>query len=95
MRRVRVPEVVGPVESHTQKVRFGYHDPVIDEFVIITDDVTAEMFGEIPVAPFDVAAHELGCSEALLRSMAESFNWLRDAIHQDMVDLWDRVDNAQ
>ena len=95
MRKVHVPKIVGVVESHTQKVQFGYNDPVLDEFVIITDDVTAEMFGDTPVAPFDAAAHELGCSEALLRSMAESFHWLRDAIHQDMVDLWNRVDNAQ
>jgi len=72
------------VESHVERVRFGMWDAEEERFVAV--------YINDPPQVFAATAAELGVSEDLVRALVLSFEMLATAMHEDLVDIWKRMD---
>lgn len=76
-------ETVTRIRTETEKVKFGYWDSELEEFVPID---------AAKVASLKAAVEHFDCSEELVGALDAMFERLIEAICTDLEDIWKRLD---
>ena len=72
-------KTVEKIESNIKDLKFGYIDRENDQFI------------EIEPGNVDSIAKKLGCSGDLLELLLSTFEVMQQAIHDDLADIWEKV----